>query len=168
MQDQCDPGDLHDGLEPDAEEVGRRGLGVPVPPQDGRKGEERKAGRKHILPDEWPQADFKGVERQLGLRKVRLSREALRRHDDQRRHGIDHDRVEDFVLVDNDTSPSGEKDFILYNPFKNYRRNKSNNFDAPSVHIETEYYSWIKIMYNRCFICRFTFFNIFRIIFFNY
>ena len=29
---------------------------------------------------------------------------------------------EKFRLVDNDTSPSGEKDFILYNPFRNYRR----------------------------------------------
>lgn len=61
---------------------------------------------------------------------------------------------EDFVLVDNDTSPSGEKDFILYNPFKNYRRNKSNNFDAPSVHIETEnifLYLMLKNIQTLCF-----------------
>ena len=45
---------------------------------------------------------------------------------------------EDFVLIDNDTSPSGEKDFILYNPFKNYVRTKSNIRNAPSVHMETE------------------------------
>ena len=45
---------------------------------------------------------------------------------------------EEFKLVDNDTSPSGEKDFILYNPFRNYRRNKVNIQNAPSVHMETE------------------------------
>ena len=45
---------------------------------------------------------------------------------------------EEFVLVDNDTSPSGEKDFILYNPFKNYKRTKTNLASAPSVHMETE------------------------------
>ena len=45
---------------------------------------------------------------------------------------------EEFKLVDNDTSPSGEKDFILYNPFRNYRRKKHNNSEAPSVHMETE------------------------------
>jgi len=45
---------------------------------------------------------------------------------------------EEFKLVDNDTSPSGEKDFILYNPFKNYRRKKINVQNAPSVHMETE------------------------------
>ena len=45
---------------------------------------------------------------------------------------------EDFVLIDNDTSPSGEKDFILYNPFKNYVRTKTNIRNAPSVHMETE------------------------------
>ena len=45
---------------------------------------------------------------------------------------------EEFKLVDNDTSPSGEKDFILYNPFKNYKRNKVNMKNAPSVHMETE------------------------------
>ena len=45
---------------------------------------------------------------------------------------------EDFVLVDSDTSPSGEKDFILYNPFKNYVRTRTNTQNAPSVHMETE------------------------------
>ena len=45
---------------------------------------------------------------------------------------------EEFKLVDNDTSPSGEKDFILYNPFKNYVRKKNNSKAAPSVHMETE------------------------------
>lgn len=61
---------------------------------------------------------------------------------------------EEFLLVDNDTSPSGEKDFILYNPFKNYRRNKSNNFDAPSVHMETEnifLYLMLKNIQTLCF-----------------
>lgn len=35
---------------------------------------------------------------------------------------------ENFYLIDKDTSPSGEKDFILYNPFyKNLKKNKGNN-----------------------------------------
>lgn len=45
---------------------------------------------------------------------------------------------EEFSLIDNDTSPSGEKDFILYNPFKSYIRKKENNNKSPSVHQETE------------------------------
>ena len=45
---------------------------------------------------------------------------------------------EEFILIDEDASPNGEKDFILYNPFKNYRRNKVNMQNAPSVHMETE------------------------------
>ncbi|WP_409200993.1 DEAD/DEAH box helicase [Methanobrevibacter sp. DSM 116169] len=45
---------------------------------------------------------------------------------------------EEFTLIDEDTSPSGEKDFILYNPFKNYRRTKVNSANAPSIHQETE------------------------------
>ena len=44
---------------------------------------------------------------------------------------------EEFVLIDKDTSPSGEKDFILYNPFKNKKKNKRNS-KSPSVHVETE------------------------------
>ena len=42
---------------------------------------------------------------------------------------------EEFTLVDNDTSPSGEKDFILYNPFKNYRNSARSS--SPSIHVET-------------------------------
>lgn len=42
---------------------------------------------------------------------------------------------EDFTLVDNDTSPSGEKDFILFNPFKNYRNSATSS--APSIHVVT-------------------------------
>ena len=61
---------------------------------------------------------------------------------------------EEFKLVDNDTSPSGEKDFILYNPFKNYRRNKVNMKNAPSVHMETEnifMYMMLKQIQTLCF-----------------
>ena len=60
---------------------------------------------------------------------------------------------EEFVLVDNDTSPSGEKDFILYNPFKNYLRNKVYK-TAPSVHMETEnifMYMMLKNIQTLCF-----------------
>ena len=61
---------------------------------------------------------------------------------------------EEFQLVDNDTSPSGEKDFILYNPFKNYKRNKVNMKNAPSVHMETEnifMYMVLKQIQTLCF-----------------
>ena len=61
---------------------------------------------------------------------------------------------EDFVLVDNDSSPSGEKDFILYNPFKNYVRKRSNMQNAPSVHMETEnifMYLMLKNIQTLCF-----------------
>ncbi|PWB87680.1 ATP-dependent RNA helicase DbpA [Methanobrevibacter thaueri] len=61
---------------------------------------------------------------------------------------------EDFKLVDNDTSPSGEKDFILYNPFKNYVRKKINTQNAPSVHMETEnifMYMMLKNIQTLCF-----------------
>ncbi len=61
---------------------------------------------------------------------------------------------EDFVLVDEDASPSGEKDFILYNPFKNYRRNRVNTQNAPSVHMETEnifMYMMLKGIQTLCF-----------------
>ena len=59
-----------------------------------------------------------------------------------------------FKLVDNDTSPSGEKDFILYNPFKNYVRKKINTQNAPSVHMETEnifMYMMLKNIQTLCF-----------------
>ena len=61
---------------------------------------------------------------------------------------------EEFTLVDEDASPSGEKDFILYNPFKNYRRNKVNMQNAPSVHMETEnifIYMMLKGIQTLCF-----------------
>ena len=61
---------------------------------------------------------------------------------------------EEFVLIDEDASPSGEKDFILYNPFKNYRRNKVNMQNAPSVHMETEnifIYMMLKGIQTLCF-----------------
>jgi DEAD/DEAH box helicase domain-containing protein len=45
---------------------------------------------------------------------------------------------EEFTLVDKDTSPSGEKDFILYNPFKNNKRNKGRGDNSPSIHQVTE------------------------------
>ena len=40
---------------------------------------------------------------------------------------------EEFVLINTDSSPSGEKDFILYNPFKSSRGK-----NAPSIHQITE------------------------------
>ena len=61
---------------------------------------------------------------------------------------------EEFTLVDEDASPSGEKDFIMYNPFKNYRRNKVNMQNAPSVHMETEnifIYMMLKGIQTLCF-----------------
>ena len=61
---------------------------------------------------------------------------------------------EEFKLVDNDTSPSGEKDFVLYNPFRNYRRNRVNLQNAPSVHMETEnifLYMMLKEIQTLCF-----------------
>ena len=61
---------------------------------------------------------------------------------------------EEFVLVDNDTSPSGEKDFILYNPFQNYVRNKAYTQNAPSIHMETEnifMYMMLKNIQTLCF-----------------
>lgn len=49
---------------------------------------------------------------------------------------------EEFELIDEDSSPSGEKDFILYNPFKPIKKDSNDQFDADeyssSVHIETE------------------------------
>ena len=61
---------------------------------------------------------------------------------------------EEFLLIDEDSSPSGEKDFILYNPFKNYVRNKSYSQNAPSVHMETEnifMYMMLKEIQTLCF-----------------
>ena len=61
---------------------------------------------------------------------------------------------EDFKLVDNDTSPSGEKDFILYNPFKNYVRGRNFGQNAPSVHMATEnifMYMMLKQIQTLCF-----------------
>ena len=61
---------------------------------------------------------------------------------------------EEFTLVDEDASPSGEKDFIMYNPFKNYRRNRVNMQNAPSVHMETEnifIYMMLKGIQTLCF-----------------
>ncbi len=61
---------------------------------------------------------------------------------------------EDFVLIDDDTSPSGEKDFILYNPFKNHLRNKTYSQNTPSVHMATEnifMYMMLKNIQTLCF-----------------
>lgn len=61
---------------------------------------------------------------------------------------------EKFSLIDNDTSPSGEKDFILYNPFKNYRRRSKNSNQSPSVHMETKnifLYLTLKKIQTLCF-----------------
>ncbi|WP_432645525.1 DEAD/DEAH box helicase [Methanobrevibacter sp.] len=61
---------------------------------------------------------------------------------------------QDFILIDEDTSPSGEKDFILYNPFQNYVRGKSHTQNAPSVHMATEnifMYLMLKDIQTLCF-----------------
>ncbi|MBR2557639.1 MAG: DEAD/DEAH box helicase [Methanobrevibacter sp.] len=59
---------------------------------------------------------------------------------------------EEFLLVDEDSSPSGEKDFILYNPYKNYRN--PNKKLSPSVHVETAdvfIYLMLKRIQTLCF-----------------
>ena len=46
---------------------------------------------------------------------------------------------EKFSHIYKDTSPSGDKDFILYNPYKEFnKKKKKKNVDAPSIHQETE------------------------------
>ena len=61
---------------------------------------------------------------------------------------------EEFILIDNDTSPSGEKDFILYNPFKVTKKKPHPNDDTPSIHQETELiflYLMVKDIQTLCF-----------------
>lgn len=62
---------------------------------------------------------------------------------------------EDFRLIDEDASPSGEKDFILYNPFKNQKKRKrKNNSPNNSIHQETEnifLYLLLKDIQTLCF-----------------
>lgn len=61
---------------------------------------------------------------------------------------------ESFELINKDTSPSGEKDFILYNPYKNYKRSKKNSHESPSIHQETEHiflYLLLKDIQTLCF-----------------
>lgn len=66
---------------------------------------------------------------------------------------------ENFYLIDKDTSPNGEKDFILYNPFykglkeENSNKNK-NTSDTLSIHQETEHillYLLLKNIQTLCF-----------------
>ena len=57
---------------------------------------------------------------------------------------------EPFSIIDNDTSPSGEKDFILYNPYKSYAKEPDYISTRPkeesvSIHQETE-----QIFANKC------------------
>jgi len=61
---------------------------------------------------------------------------------------------EEFDLIDNDTSPSGEKDFILYNPYKSIGKNKTAEDSNPSIHRETEFiflYLILKDIQTLCF-----------------
>ena len=61
---------------------------------------------------------------------------------------------EEFELIDVDTSPSGDKDFILYNPYKNFKRTNKNSKNAPSIHQETEHiflYLLLKDIQTLCF-----------------
>ena len=58
---------------------------------------------------------------------------------------------EKFSIVDNDTSPSGEKDFILYNPYKISSKKRE---DSVSIHQETEkifLYLLLKDIQTLCF-----------------
>ena len=65
---------------------------------------------------------------------------------------------EEFELIDEDSSPSGEKDFILYNPFKAIRKDSKDEFYmdeySNSVHMETErifLYLLLKDIQTLCF-----------------
>ena len=66
---------------------------------------------------------------------------------------------EPFSIVDNDTSPSGEKDFILYNPYKSYAKEPDYISTRPkeesvSIHQETEQiflYLLLKDVQTLCF-----------------
>lgn len=61
---------------------------------------------------------------------------------------------EEFDLISEDGSPSGEKDFILYNPFKNYKPSKRGKDNAPNIHQETEFifiYLLLKNIQTLCF-----------------
>lgn len=68
---------------------------------------------------------------------------------------------ENFSLIDKDTSPSGEKDFILYNPFlksidkkDDEKSNKNNRKASLSIHQETEHiflYLLLKDIQTLCF-----------------
>ncbi len=65
---------------------------------------------------------------------------------------------EEFELIDEDSSPSGEKDFVLYNPFKSIKKDSKDQFDmdeySNSVHMETErifIYLLLKDIQTLCF-----------------
>lgn len=47
---------------------------------------------------------------------------------------------EEFSHIYRDTSPSGDKDFILYNPYKEFnKKKKKKSVETPSIHQETEF-----------------------------
>ncbi len=61
---------------------------------------------------------------------------------------------EKFRLVDNDTSPSGEKRFYIVQSIQKLQKKKHNSEEAPSVHIETEnifVYLMLKDIQTLCF-----------------
>ncbi len=59
----------------------------------------------------------------------------------------------DFELISNDCSPRGEKDFILYNPYKNYKRTKRNNDSEPSFYQQIEFIFLFLVLKNVQTLC---------------
>jgi DEAD/DEAH box helicase domain-containing protein len=59
----------------------------------------------------------------------------------------------DFELISEDASASGEKDFILYNPYKNLRHGKRKKDKEPSIHQATEFIFMYLILKNIQTLC---------------
>ncbi|WP_461461989.1 DEAD/DEAH box helicase [Methanobrevibacter sp.] len=59
----------------------------------------------------------------------------------------------EFELISNDSSPSGEKDFILYNPYKNFKRTKRKKENEPSFHQEIEFIFLFLVLKNIQTLC---------------
>ncbi len=59
----------------------------------------------------------------------------------------------EFELISEDGSGSGEKDFILYNPYKNFKKTKRNKDKEPSIHQTTEFIFMYLILKNIQTLC---------------
>ena len=59
----------------------------------------------------------------------------------------------EFELISEDGSGSGEKDFILYNPYKNFKKTKRNKDKEPSIHQATEFIFMYLILKNIQTLC---------------